>query len=402
MRQMTRPCVALLEMKWWGHHPTHLKLLAEVLLDLGCDVVCACPAPEEMQSWLQRRWRPNWGQFVAIPFSSQPFGPLIERLLGGWNPRWFGARLAMERLRRKVGRRADWVFIPMADEFVGSRLPPRWVDRIFPYAWSGRIIHPSWYFNDKNWQLHVRVPRAKRCRRIYFLDDALAAEAQRVWGTPCEPFPEYAVTEMSEPRESEVTRELRARAAGRQIVGLFGVMDRRKGIHTMLAVAREMRSEPVFFALIGHSPTAAAAAELKEFEKSLTPDDAHNLWLHETRLEDEAEFDGLLAAADLLFAVYQNFPYTSGILGKAAAMAKPIVVASGGAMERIVRRFELGAVVHAGDANAAAMAIRDLLSHPFGLAEGHREYAKLHSLEQIRTLLRQEVDETRGAMAGRD
>lgn len=394
MHRMTRPCVALLEMKWWGHHPTHLKLLAEVLLDLGCDVACACPAPDEMRSWLQERWRPSWGQFVAIPFGSYRFGRLMARILGRWSPYWWlSARRAIERLRRKVGRRPDWVFIPMVDEFVDSRLSARWVDRVFPYDWSGRVIHPYWYFHDKHWRSRIHVPRAERCRHLYFYDEVAAAEAERVWSKPCETFPEYAVTETSEPRDSEITRELRRRAAGRRIVGLFGVLDRRKGIHTMLAVARQMRSDPVYFAMIGHPGTAVAAAELKELQTSLTSDDSDNLWVHEARFDDEAEFDGLLAAADVLFAVYQDFPYNSGILSKAAAMAKPIVVASGGVMERRVRQFELGAAVDANDVTSAAAAIRELLSRPFEVRDGHREYAKLHSLEQIRVLLKRELDE---------
>lgn len=395
---MPRPCAALIEMKWWGHHPTHLKLFAAALLDLNCDVLCVCPAPDEMREWLAARWQPNWGTFVARRFGSLRLGHGIGKMLsviglGRWNPYWWlRARWAIKRLEATTGRRPDWVFIPMADEFIDSILPPQWIDRLFPYDWSGRIIHPWWFYEDDSWRTRLRIPRAARCKRMYFFDEAIAAEAEHAWGIPCAGFPEYAVAAPSR-EDSAVVKEMKERAAGRRIVGLFGILDRRKGIHGFVEAARKMRSEEILFAMVGHTPNADAAAELEALESTLTAQDHRNVWLHRARFEDEAEFDSLLSAADVLYAVYLGFPHSSGILSKAAAMAKPVLVASDGLMARRVAEFQLGAVVDPRDSTSAAAAIRELLSQPATSGDGPREYSNIHSLEAMQELLKREVDD---------
>jgi hypothetical protein len=67
--------------------------------------------------------------------------------------------------------------------------------------------------------------------------------------------------------------------------------------------------------------------------------------------------------SDLIYAVYEGFMHSSNLVTKAAMYNKKLVVCSGGYMEEVVKKYQLGEVVMPQDASVSLAAIhKQLLS----------------------------------------
>ena len=70
-----------------------------------------------------------------------------------------------------------------------------------------------------------------------------------------------------------------------------------------------------------------------------------NLYVHADYLPDETSFNAIIAAADVIFAVYRDFYRSSNMLSKAAYFEKPILVADQCLMGDRVTQYEIGMAV---------------------------------------------------------
>jgi glycosyltransferase involved in cell wall biosynthesis len=182
-------------------------------------------------------------------------------------------------------------------------------------------------------------------------------------------------------------RAITAQAQGQTTVGLLGSLDHRKGIGTLLEVARQARSTPYFFAMVGQFSRAEfKPAELRAVMAAIKAQPA-NCFFHLDVMPREAEFNAVINTFDIVFAAYLQFPCSSNMLAKAALFRKPLIVSDGFYMAEQVRRYGLGLVVPEGDPAACLAAIATLVQRsPAAIAtmeQGMAQYLRDNSFDRL-------------------
>jgi hypothetical protein len=193
-----------------------------------------------------------------------------------------------------------------------------------------------------------------------FLDEQLCQQYARQLP---EKYFEYLpdVTENSLPSQaSDIASEITRRAAGRKIVFLGGTIGGNKNLSQWFALIAMANSTEWFFVQIGEVyEQSLSAADLTAYQqaKKAQPE---NFFLKAEYLPDERLFNSVIAASDILFAVYRNFSISSNMLGKSAAFEKPILVAEGFLMGARVEQYQIGLTVPEADTAKMLSAITQL------------------------------------------
>lgn len=183
--------------------------------------------------------------------------------------------------------------------------------------------------------------------------------------------------------ESALVREITNKANGRRVVFMGGTLGGNKNLARWYQLIERADPKDFYFVQVG-----------EKFEDTLTVDDAlelakiqkycpENLYIKLEYLPDEANFNEVIQASDIIFAVYRNFKISSNMPGKAAAFSKPILVAEGHLMGERVTQYGIGQAVAEDDVSAMLEALYTLtnLSHPLtSQFEAYRRDFSIRSL----------------------
>lgn len=151
----------------------------------------------------------------------------------------------------------------------------------------------------------------------------------------------------------ELAREIRHRAAGRKIVFLGGSIGGQKNLARWYELIGLADPAQWFFVQIGEIHRGTLTAEdLAALDLALDAP-PENLMLHAEYLPDERAFNEIIAASDILFAVYRDFRISSNMLGKAAHFRKPLLASDRYLMGERITRYGVGRAVS--EDNAARM-----------------------------------------------
>ena len=178
-----------------------------------------------------------------------------------------------------------------------------------------------------------------------FLDELLCQQyAQRLPHKAFAYLPDITEATLS-PTQSDLVLTIKHRAAGRKIVFLGGSIGSSKNLSHWYDLIAQAPVTDWFFVQIGevHEQTLSVADRLAYEQIQKEPPE--NFLLKKEYLPDEREFNDVIAASDILFAVYRQFSQSSNMLGKAAAFEKPIVVATGYLMGVRVEQYQIGLAV---------------------------------------------------------
>jgi hypothetical protein len=178
---------------------------------------------------------------------------------------------------------------------------------------------------------------------------------------------------------------IRSRAAGRTIVLQVGSIAPHKGIATLLDVIARADPKRFFFALVG-----------EVFWKSFGPNErrisefyAHapeNVEVYDGYVEDERDYNSLVACSDIIYAVYSNFNSSSNSLSKAAGLRRPIVVAGDTLMGKRVQASQIGMVAAEGNAGDI-LAVLESVAARSRDSFGFDRYQAEHSLGKLKSVL---------------
>lgn len=191
-------------------------------------------------------------------------------------------------------------------------------------------------------------------------------------------------------RGSDVAATIKARAKGRKVVLQIGTLTPHKGVQDLLKVIALADAGRFFFAFVGRIYDDAFGADAAEM-RAFFDNPPENVVLHDGFVEDEREYNSVIAAADIVFAVYRDFPSSSNILTKAAAFRVPLVVSNRFLMGRLASEYNLGIAVEESDPPAIHQALLSITGTPWP-AEGFERFAQDRSLERLKTVLRQALD----------
>jgi hypothetical protein len=103
-------------------------------------------------------------------------------------------------------------------------------------------------------------------------------------------------------------------------------------------------------------------------------------------MASESDYNSLVAACDIVYAVYQDFNGSSNSLTKAAGLGRPILVAANCLMGERVLASGIGAVAPEGDADGILAELDRLASRPKD-SFSFEQYRKQHSVEELKSAL---------------
>ena len=391
--------IALIEDSWGGHRPTYLKIFTKTLLEFGHQVIVFCPEPIELSEWIAQNCCSHLERFHAFEFYQTKLSsfPILQlRLILNAVNRWRNVKKTIENISLKIGTLPDLVFFPYLDKYLAPYLTHHLIDKIFPYQWSGLYFHP-WHLRlgQKFWSIcrgplrQHAVLKSSRCPAIAVLDEGIAEKLQRkVDGKPVVTFPDF--TDRSPPDLSfPIAQQIKEKAQGRKIIGVLGLQSKRKGLLTLLEVARQTVNDNYFFVFAGSLAEQTFTSQELTNIQNLVESNLSNCFFHFERIPDESSFNALVDLCHILFAAYEKFPHSSNILTKAAILEKPVIVSKKFCMAERVEKFKLGLSIDEGAVLQCIEAIR-YLCRQLELEERQLEpnfkgYRHLHSTEQLKT-----------------
>lgn len=366
---MTSKPVIVITYGYGGHVPTYHNLFIRSLLNCGVDVYSACGWNQEVRAVFESN--PDTKEKLKTPtlnsmkteiavrsaFSFLSWMPLsgvlwdmlrnneILRSIRG-RRRWAGARVAVDEIVQLYGLDEYRLLFTYIDEFLGAYIEPSYVDAMFPetwtclYIWAERL---SWSNGRARGFSRERVFSAKSCVGVGVLDET----ASNILEEAINPnkmitFPD--VVDSTPPNDYDpIAKSIRNRANGRKVIGLVGQLTPRKGLVQFRWLMQNADPNKFFFAMVGEcTPLQFDPLTRSWLEQEITEKD--NLFRSLQRIPDDAAFNAICDSCDILWAVYPNFAGSSNVLGKAALLEKPVLVASGAGlkMEALVREWSLG------------------------------------------------------------
>lgn len=283
-----------------------------------------------------------------------------------------------------AGHRPDFVFNMYLDMYKSS--PARW--RAFaeccPLPWGGIRFVPQ---GADRPEAYFSLPGM---RGLCFLDerardDYAATGLDKVLAV----LPDIVSVHLPASPPLLVT-EIRQRAGGRKVVFLGGSIGGQKNLARWAGLIRRADASRFFFVQAGEIHTGGMNAEERAALQGLMADTPANLFIHPHYLESDADFDAVVAASDVIFAVYRDFRISSNMPGKAAHLEKPILVAEGHLMGARVTRYGIGRSVPEKDEEAMLAALEDLAAAPIPAAHFaayRRDFSHERMAEELETFI---------------
>lgn len=383
--------IALFDYLQHGHHLSYLRLFSKTLLEMDYQVMTFCPEPDEVSKWIFQHCPNKTQQFhvFKVPEFKTPALPQPLITLA----RWQNTAAIIKQASSKLGISPDVVFLNWLDSYFSNYLTHHIIEQIFPYNWSGLYFHPN-HLEFKQHVLpilgteliHYGVALSSRCYGLTLLNEMEASKIQNRIKKPVIIFPDIA-DESPPDINYTIAKQIRALAGARKIVGLLGILSKRKGLLTLLEVALQSSQENWFFIFTGPLLTSDLLPEEVARIEEIVNSKPNNCFFYLERISDGAPFNALIDVCDVLFAAYENFPSSSNILTKAAVFEKPVIVSDGFCMGERVKKFNLGATIPEGNVTKCIESLHYLfeqLDTNGKLKPDFAGYRHFHSVEQLR------------------
>ena len=346
----SRPLVAIVDPFASGHHSMYAQGYLEALSKSGCDVMILAP-PALLENLTVATGLGPRVTLVPWPALSD------HRAVGDAQT---DAELLWESLGTTLsvtatsapGRYPDLIVLLYLDAFITELLPPSVI--------SGNVACPVaglWFKPPRagrlRWREHFRrLTRFGRRYRLFqsplfyalLLLDIEAARAvpghrrMRIIAAP--EFTDAALPQAAPP----ILEMIRHRARGRRIYCLVGSIDRRKGVEVFLKAAALAPAKDWFFVIAGRVAWHTFDDEMRDVLRKAIPNDGDRVLLIDEWLP-AATLNAIIQASDLLHACYEDWPYSSNMLCKAAVCGTPAVGTADGYIGRNLQRYDLGFVV---------------------------------------------------------
>lgn len=366
-----------------GHYQSIYCLYLKALLQNGMKVSAACPQPDAVRDWLTIHC-PQQSENCTIHQTNgqklkQRFRILkpLTRLL--W---WARTARAVRRIHKADGHTGP-VFFMNINHLRGALWSDRLAGFIFPFPWGAFSYDSSC----------VRGGPAKLDEQFHFLSatscKAFGVTDEKMIEPMQSAFPELRVVFLPDttPEECSDTApqsaEILSRSRGRRIVGLLGMLHKRKGLLTAIELAK---SRPdLFFLFAGACDLNKLSESEKTAVRSFFETPPENCFCRLERIADEADFNALVKLTNIVFAVYLGFTNSSGLLTKAGVFEKLCLVAEGDTcMADRVKKYNLGLCVPEQDVHASSNAIDRLLDNA---GRNHESFRADFNEEALQTVL---------------
>ena len=390
----TIPCVLLYNpISGHGHLDSWSAMFVALLLDAGWRVNVATPDAADLRARLTRKNYVSHQNLNILDWNTSRRS-LLQRVLGRLrrmgssqkasdeqqiDPRYLdpfdlGQRLAT--FKKKSKWRPSIIFNMYMDMYAPD--PKRWelFDAVNPLPWAGIRFVPS----EGGTEAYYKM---KSLAGMCFLNETIQKQYRVL--VPSKAFGYLPdITESALPAaQTDLVTHIKAQAQGRSIVFLGGTLGGNKNLAKWYELIALADPSKWYFVQIGEM-----------FENTLTPEDAQalakvteqcpaNLFIKREYLPDEAAFNEVIAASNIIFAVYRNFTVSSNMLGKAAAFEKPILVAEGNLMGQRVKQYGIGLAVPENDVEQMYMGLQQLRQNQSNLKNNFEAYREDFSAQAL-------------------
>lgn len=361
------------------------------LLQLGCDVMViaprslldALPAGPSNGASVQVV---AWDVAERLPLQASP----EERAEMLWQA--LGKTLAAEAMAS--GRYPSMALLVYLDSFITELLRPDIATRTVSCPVAGLWFKPPQSLRFRWREQMRRIVRLGRRYRLFqsprfaalLLLDGEAAGSIPVRPARIIEVPEFTDAALPAARPPLVEAMLK-RAGGRRICSLVGSIDTRKGVRGFLEAAAAAPPGQWFFVIAGKVLWDTFDTDVRRSLGGLSDAVRPDLMLVDNWCATET-LNAIIAASDLLHACYENWPYSSNMLCKAAALGTPVVACDEGYIGRNVRRFGLGVLVPQGTSLARQFhtgfgeTVTSLAASP-AFEEGCRQYLAANNIDTL-------------------
>jgi glycosyltransferase involved in cell wall biosynthesis len=242
---------------------------------------------------------------------------------------------------------------------------PKWsLDRCLKIGGFQRLLREGWW------------------RQVLFVDEFLAAELQSA--SPSAPF--FFLPDPCPPGyngDAATARNKLKISADRKVFLFYGTGARRKGLHLAVEALLQLPPESSAFLLCAgqQNPTGKIASGL---EQLVQQGRGHLI----NRYVSVAEEKNCFAASDAVLLPYLNHFGTSGVLSRAMAAGKPIIVSDEQLLGRLTREQGLGLLFPSGDVKMLREKIRQAAAFSPEETRGFSIAARAYALRYSRAAYR--------------
>lgn len=358
--------VVIAEPYWYaGHFKTQMQLFLSLVLPRGCRVIVLCAEPEEIKGWVVTHF-PEYQEALFADYYYLNDG--ISRRNLKWGLAWQHLSKVVEKAQKDSGWRVDLVFITFLDPFVNNIFRTLGFRLKFDYPWVGMYILPE-FFRFKSNILKRTIQRINhQMIRGMAQGQSMGILDEGVYSAMTSVFPEKKLlvfpdaTDERLPKETSHTMaRIITEAGGRPILGLVGVLKKRKGLLSFLRAIKEIGPEKYYFLVAGHLPYEEyTTEEKKEIGRLLAFHDKSAGHFTFEFIDDPVVFNDYIAVCDVLFLAYEGFYHSSGILTKAAVFEKLVIASRGYCMGERVEKYGMGLTVTEGNVSDIVEAMKIL------------------------------------------
>jgi glycosyltransferase involved in cell wall biosynthesis len=369
-----------------------LKRLTAMILNWGWKVVVLYPEPNVIAAWVDKTLPEHRSRFFAQTY-------VLNRRLKV--TRWNLIRDAIHSAERQTGWHTDLVLFTFLTSIISG---PYWfAKRFIPRPWAGLYYDPTPHRRNAPMSSVRRkclvfrdrcLLRSTLCRGIGVQDEETVDSLRAIAGNRVVVYIPQ-VTDLKMPAtDPPDLRAIRAKAQGRKVIGLIGLLEKRKGLINFVRMIEHADPNKAFFVLAGQfKPSSFSEAERKELHEFFAKGTGGHWHVQLGYLEDEETVNGYIALCDSVFLAYENHFHSSGVLAKAALMRKLVIASRGGYMAEIVQRYRLGVTVAPGSFAELSTAIDLLSDHAKYVAlqekAAYDQYREAHSMHAFETAVRQ-------------
>lgn len=433
---MSKPTLYLVNpISGHGHLDSYARLYSRALVELGFDVVLLAPTDGGTKSYLERNLQSPAGAFHFHAFDTLD-AELYHRLR---NPR-IGmpviarARLIFEEegfagITRRIGYHSARVVSKLSPSLAGALGLTRFAQSarisfapfparmglaeeltglrrdfvLFLYLdfmaqdeasikalnesvgpWAGILFHPKddERLSQEGPERYLFSTSAKGL--VLLVPEAVDRYRKTVPSVQAVVVPDVADLEKLG-SDCAVSTAITARANGRKIVLQIGTLTPHKGVKDLMNVVAMADPARFFFAFVGRLYDEAFGRDAAQV-RAFFDNPPENVFIHDGFIDDEREYNAVVASADIAFAVYRDFPSSSNILTKAAEFRVPLIVSNRYLMGELVTRYDTGLAVDEADPAAAHEALLSIADRTWP-ASGFEKFAGDRSLERLKIVL---------------
>jgi len=300
-------------------------------------------------------------------------------------------------LEAAQGVRADLVFFLYLDLMGQGRRNRKALSRRLHSPWSGILFHPREADAVEREGVEGYFRTRSASGALFLVPRLVEAYERALPGLCIVSGPDVADTELPDTRFG-LAEALRRRAGDRVVVSQLGVLRPHKGVMDLLAVIERADPARYFFALVGQVEWEGFGSDEPRLRRFWDAPPA-NVLTHAGYVDDERDYNSLIEATDVIYAVYRDFNDSSNSLTKAAAFRRPVLVSEGTLMAQRVLAVNIGATAPSAQPEAILAALEALSQRPRE-SFGFDAYAAEHSLEALKDTLAAALPRWCGAAVG--